>query len=649
MESPVDVHPHASYLSHSQAPQRGRGDTTTEKKRAKKSNDVELTLEEQLAAAKQQIVTEKAGKRKLFHSIVKLAEELGRFKNSSRSLERQSPDKAWYSGGMWRAPQVLPSVWSDHVEDRLRSQRTSKLMVRESISLTDLFFNLVIVTGFTRVGVAMSEQGEIGFSSFCYFAIFFNVWSKQASYSTRFDTTDLSAQIAHLLTCFAVLFASLSVQAPIESLDANRILIMAAAVALLHCWLYLRVLFAARSDDASDAATVLLRRNLINHATFNILMTVTEAGIWLYGVLGQPVDWNFRWAIFVGALALAGLRIPRAFLANDFHGTFRCSVTILQYFLWTWSHALFLSASAAASKRGLLFILLLGFLLQSVVVVASEFFAYQTPTTQDYSFIGSVCLLFFCIKLLYVNDDEDTLAQDHALLVSRWAAFFYHTGHFFLLLSTTVLGSGLNILTHSYLAATAALPGPEKSLVCGGFATCLVSIFFIKSMHVKRIPIDPRNRTLFIGAYLVQTFVLLAVVGISAAACMGLSGNGVLDYLLQSDIALVFALAGSAVFVLLMSWLDEGLELAVYESVEHSRSYRVSPFGFWFCCLRPTDVSAEEEEHILQDERDLRRRSTSATRLSSVLSPLLAHSVEREMRGYDSVASLNSTPTPGVV
>lgn len=308
------------------------------------------------------------------------------------------------------------------------------------------------------------------------------------------------------------------------------------------------------------------------------------------------------------------------------------------------------SASAAASKRGLLFILLLGFLLQSVVVVASEFFAYQTPRMQDYLFIGAVCLLFFCIKLLYVNDDEDTLAQDHALLGNRWAAFFYHAGQFFLLLSTTVLGSGLNLLTHSFLAATAALPGPEKSLVCGGFAACLVSIFFIKSMHVKRIPIDPRNRALFIGAYLIQTFILFAVAGISAAAGIGLSGNGVLEGLLQSDIALVFALAGSAVFVVVMSWLDEGLELAVYESVEHSRAYRVSPFGFWFCCQRPPDVSAEEEEHILQDEIDQRRRNTSSTRLSSVLSPLLAHSVEREMRGYDSVASLNSASfTPGVV
>ncbi len=298
----------------------------------------------------------------------------------------------------------------------------------------------------------------------------------------------------------------------------------------------------------------------------------------------------------------------------------------------------------------MLFILLLGFLLQSVVVVASEFFAYQTPKLQEYSFIGSVCLLFFCIKLLYVNDDADTLAQDHALLGNRWAAFFYHAGQFFLLLSTTVLGSGLNLLTHSFLAATAALPGPEKSLVCGGFAASLVSIFFIKSMHVKRIPIDPRNRALFIGAYLIQTMVLFAVAGISAAASMGISGNGALESLLQSDIALVFALAGSALVVVVMSWLDEGLELAVYESVEHSRAYRVSPFGFWFCCQRPADVSLEEEEHIVQDEINQRRRSTSSSRLSSVLSPLLAHSVEREMRGYDSVASLNSSSfTQGVV
>ena len=123
---------------------------------------------------------------------------------------------------------------------------------------------------------------------------------------------------------------------------------------------------------------------------------------------------------------------------------------------------------AANSQRGVLFILLLGFMLQSVVGVATTFFEYDTPNWEQYSFISSTCLLLFCIKLLYC-DDANTLASDHALLINRTAAIFFNIGQFALLFSTTILGSGLNLLTHHYLAATVALPGNDKSLVCCGY------------------------------------------------------------------------------------------------------------------------------------------------------------------------------------
>ena len=603
------------------------------KAQTKPVNVESLPLEEQLAYAKEQIAQEKAGKRKLFHSLVKLAEDLNQTRQVTGPLqERQKyQERTWYAGGIWRAPDLLPAVTNPtpHV-----------LRLRESISLTDLFFSLVIVTGFTRVGVAMSEQGGISFGSFCYFAIFFNVWSKHASYSTRFDTTDLSAQITILITCLTVLFASLSVQAPINSADANRIMYMAAAVALLNNLLYWRVLWATRtSGEEEDATTKQLAKHVARHAVVNIALTTVEFGIWVYGSWRMPIDWEYRWVIFVLALMTAAVRIPRAFLGNDFH--------------------------AACSKRGVLFILLLGFLLQSVVVVSSEFFAYQTPTLENYSFMGAVCVTFFCIKLLYVDDTSDTLAQDHALLVNRWAAFFFHFGQFALLLSTTLLGSGLNLLTHSYLAATAALPGPEKHLVCAGFAAVLLSSFFIRSMHIKRIPTDRRNRALFIGAYFVETVVLLAVAIVAVLMANGGGGN-FLEYLLASDIQLVFALAGAATFVVVMSWLDEGVELTLYESVEDSRSYRVHPFGFWWCCLPYNEqdqealerdmmsplVSVREEDAIVNEEFQSQRRrrrsgSGSASNLQAVLSPFMAHSVAREMRaGYDSVSSLEKKQDP---
>jgi hypothetical protein len=298
--------------------------------------------------------------------------------------------------------------------------------------------------------------------------------------------------------------------------------------------------------------------------------------------------------------------------------------------------------SAACSKRGVLFILLLGFLLQSIVVVASEFFAYQTPSVTDYCYIGSSCLLLFCIKLLYV-DDNDTLAQDHALLVNRWAGFFFNLGQFCLLLSTTILGSGLNLLTHSYLAATAALPGPSKNLVCGGLSIVLLSTLFIKSMHVKRVPIDKsrHHRSLFMLAYSLQTITLLAVSLTAGIMCYGKNLGGVLDYLMDSDIQLLFALSGATLFVVMMSWLDEGLELSLYQSVEDARAFRTYPFGFWWC-LKPnlSDMDVEAAQTPSNSQ------STGVTRLTA-LSPLLGESVSNlarsELAGYD---SFNFRATP---
>ncbi len=286
---------------------------------------------------------------------------------------------------------------------------------------------------------------------------------------------------------------------------------------------------------------------------------------------------------------------------------------------------------AASSQRGVLFILLLGFLLQSIVVVASQFFEYQTPTFAHYSFIGAACLMLFCIKLLYVTDDADTIAEDHALLVNRFAGFFFNVGQFSLLLSTTVMGSGLNLLTHDYLAASAALPGPAKTLVTGGFAAVLLSTFFIKSLHLKRVPTDPRNRALFIGAYVIQGVVLFVVVAIAAAMSYGVT-FGLFDYLMQTDIQLLFSLSGAALFVVIMSWLDEGVELMLYNSAADSREYRVHPFGLWWF-LTP-DVTINEMDEMVAQQAD-----TSSTRLS-VLSPLLGSSLaDLKLSMYNSISA----------
>jgi len=266
----------------------------------------------------------------------------------------------------------------------------------------------------------------------------------------------------------------------------------------------------------------------------------------------------------------------------------------------------------------------------SVVVVATGFFEYDTPDWRQYSFIGSTCLLLFCIKLLYC-DDANTLASDHALLVNRTAAAFFNIGQFALLFSTTILGSGLNLLTHHYLAATAALPGNDKSLVCSGFAAVLLSTIFIKSMHVKRVPVEPTQRALFIGAYVIQG---LATVAVAAFAfLLSYSQGGYLQVLLQNDVELLWVLSGFAVLLVLLSWLDEGLELALQGSSNNGKdSFLVSPFGFWWCLhpeVTPEEILAEEVATTIALSNSLSastRGKNSGPRLSE-FSPLLGESV----------------------
>jgi hypothetical protein len=265
------------------------------------------SVEGDIAYYKNLAKQEKAGKRKLFHSLVKLASELKRVRNEANPLREHAAyaNQTWYEGGMWRAPTVLPGV---------QQQRGKIARLREAISLSDLFLNLVIVTAFTRVGVAITQSGTLSYTSLLYFAIFWTIWNKEASYSTRFDTTDLSAQAGTLVTCFAVLFASLSVDSSLQSVDGTRIMMMAAFCALLHCGLMGRVYWWHRA-----AAFNSLEHHVQRYAYYNLILNLIEAAIWISGILA-PQDLTYRWVFFLSGV-LCSLRIPRAFMGNDFHGT----------------------------------------------------------------------------------------------------------------------------------------------------------------------------------------------------------------------------------------------------------------------------------------------------------------------------------------
>jgi hypothetical protein len=203
------------------------------------------------------------------------------------------------------------------------------MLLAAPISLSDLFFSLVVVTAFTRVGVGVSQKGALELSHLLYFAVFWTVWSKEASYSTRFDTTDLSASVTTLVTSLAVLFACLSSQAPINTVDGTRIMIMAGAVAVLHCLLHVRVAMTtcapspgidlSNPSAAAEGAPDPLARHVRAYAVYNIAMNSCEALAWGAGIFVVPYGWEHRWAVFAVGILLA-LRIPRAFLSNDFHG-----------------------------------------------------------------------------------------------------------------------------------------------------------------------------------------------------------------------------------------------------------------------------------------------------------------------------------------
>ena len=239
--------------------------------------------------------------------------------------------------------------------------------------------------------------------------------------------------------------------------------------------------------------------------------------------------------------------------------------------------------------------------------------------------------MLFCIKLLYV-DDSDVLAEDHAYMINPMAAFFFNVGQFSLMLSTTVLGSGLNLLTHDYLSATQALMGPSKSMVCGGYAAVLLSTFFFKSLHLKRVPTDRWGQFLFITAYLIQALTLLAVASVAAVMAWG-NVSGLLAVLLQSDILLLVALSCATFVVVIMHWLDEGVELALYGSAEEGRSYRVHPFGFWWC------VKHNEASFAVQDtsENSLFEGGAGSSGSTGILGPhedLSVSASSTDLAGY---------------
>lgn len=240
---------------------------------------------------------------------------------------------------------------------------------------------------------------------------------------------------------------------------------------------------------------------------------------------------------------------------------------------------------ASCAQRNSLFVFLLGFLLCTIVGIANEIFDSTQPTYTQYSFLGAICLILLSIQFLY-SDDADTLsAMDHALVLNSFTGFFFHIGYFFLLLSTTVLGCGLASATSSYFLLTSSAP-ETQSLVTIGFTGTLLSIFFLNSLHLKRLPASFTHKALFITTYVFQAIAVGGVVAGTVAMQYGFMDD-------LSEVELVWGTAVLAMLLVCMSFLDEIVELTVYATSDEAREARTEPFAFW-CCVRAPPAAADE-------------------------------------------------------
>ena len=104
------------------------------------------------------------------------------------------------------------------------------------------------MTAFARVGAAIQDAGKITLPALAYFCIFLQIWSKEAAYSTRFDTTDLSSHLETLIACLALLGGSLSASADWAADGCARIMAVALVVAGLHAALHARVWYWFRGE-----------------------------------------------------------------------------------------------------------------------------------------------------------------------------------------------------------------------------------------------------------------------------------------------------------------------------------------------------------------------------------------------------------------
>ena len=111
-----------------------------------------VDLEAKVDQAKLQIGQEKAGKRKIFHSLVKIANELKNTKEASFPLlqANEYANQPWYEGGIWRNQvRVLPGVGLPRKRQEQQWYQSQvprrRVWCGEAVSLSDLFWTWLLL------------------------------------------------------------------------------------------------------------------------------------------------------------------------------------------------------------------------------------------------------------------------------------------------------------------------------------------------------------------------------------------------------------------------------------------------------------------------------------------------------------------------
>lgn len=506
------------------------------------------TLETKLARAKKsaaiyksKLKDETKAKRRHTDAIVKLARELSECKSE---LEERSASPAaplpgdprftWYGRGLWRTPALRPELLRD---------RPSALASRPAVGLAEMYLDVAVVVALSSVGSSLQDRGFCAdWSSLAYFAVFWMMWGKAVSYSSKFDDTDVSSQIGCLVCVCIILFGSLYTDGGFDSDDSKFVMSAAAAYALVFMVLYLRIALVSFRHRAGETQKV------FRYASYMLGCLIVEASFWIFGIFYDFADSSKRGLVFLGGL-LACLRVPRSFLPLNFQ--------------------------ALTAQYGVLLVLSLGFVLQSILQTAGPFFrgrAFPDQPIGNYSFLLAVCFLLYCVKLLYVDDLHTIDPLDHALLVNRGVAACYVAGQFLLLASITALGSGLKLLTHNCLSAEATLANNAKTLIFSGFACVVLSNVFLKSLHVRRIPVDPRNRRPVLAAHVLDILMNLLVGVTAGMLCSEYAAETTAGL---SDDDIIYSLAGVTFVLVIFSWMDKYVEVLLVEDDSSHRCHRL--------------------------------------------------------------------------